>query len=162
VGLSQRALAERIGVDSQAIKRLERRVGSVATLIAVKRPLNFRLNGLGAEQTLGDQLRNRRMKRGWSLVQAACRSRLSRATVSNLEQGRGSVASLLRLLAVLAPKAKQRAPERAYWGQGDKEDRDSRFTPPEFMEAICQAFGEVDLDPVPTPSARLSLADASC
>lgn len=61
--------------------------------------------------------------------------------------GGGSVASLLRLMEALAPKAKRRAPERAYWGQGDKEDRDSRFTPPEFIENIYTAFGEVDIDP---------------
>ncbi len=129
------------------IKRLERGIGSVATLVAVKEALDFRLNGLGSGRTLAEQLRNRRRKRGWSLDKAAERSGLSRATISSLEQGGGSVASLLRLLAVVAPKARQRAPERAYWGQGDKEDRDSRFTPPEFMDGIYQAFGEIDLDP---------------
>ncbi len=48
---------------------------------------------------------------------------------------------------MLAPEARRRAPERSYWGQGDKEDRDSRFTPPDFMESIYAAFGQVDLDP---------------
>ena len=57
------------------------------------------------------------------------------------------MASLGRLLAALAPNATRRAPERAYWGQTKKEDRDSRFTPPEFMESVYQAFGPVDLDP---------------
>lgn len=146
-GLSQRALAERVGVDPQVIKRLERGIGSAATLVAVKKALDFRLNGLSPGRTLAEQLRNRRCKRGWSLDKAAERSGLSRATISSLERGGGSIASLLQLLAGLAPKARQRAPERAYWGQGDKEDRDSRFTPPDFMEGIYQAFGEVDLDP---------------
>jgi len=146
-GLSQRALAERIGLDAQVIKRLERGIGSMATLISVKDSISFQLNGLGPGRTLPEQLRNRRHKRGWSLDKAAERSGLSKATISNLERGGGSVASFMRLLAVLAPKARQRAPERAYWGQGDKEDRDSRFTPPDFMDGIYQAFGEVDLDP---------------
>ncbi len=50
-------------------------------------------------------------------------------------------------MAVVAPKARRRAPERSYWSEGDKEDRDSRFTPPDFMTSIYAAFGEVDLDP---------------
>ena len=57
------------------------------------------------------------------------------------------MASLLRLLAVIAPKARRRAPERSYWGEGDKVDRDSRFTPPDFMANIYAAFGKIDLDP---------------
>lgn len=57
------------------------------------------------------------------------------------------MASLERLLAVLAPKVRRAAPERVYWGRGDKADRDSRFTPPEFMDQIYDAFGEIDLDP---------------
>lgn len=77
----------------------------------------------------------------------ATKTGLSRTTIASLERGGGSVASLLRLLAVLAPRALRRAPERSYWGQGDKDDRDSRFTPADFMANIYAAFGEVDLDP---------------
>jgi hypothetical protein len=82
-----------------------------------------------------------------SLDTLARKTGLSRTTIASLEQGGGSVASLLRLLSVLAPRVRRRAPERAYWGQGDKDDRDSRFTPPEFMEGIYAAFGPIDLDP---------------
>jgi transcriptional regulator with XRE-family HTH domain len=146
-GWSQRTLAERIGVDPQTIKRLEKGVGSVSTLIAVMAVLDFRLTGLGPGRTLSEQLRNRRRKRGMSLVDAAARSDLSRTTVANLERGGGSVASFMRLLSAIAPGARRRALERSYWGQGDKEDRDSRFTPPEFMESIYATFGKIDLDP---------------
>lgn len=146
-GWSQRTLAERIGVDAQTIKRLEQGVGSVATLIAAMAALDFHLTGLGPGRTLAEQLRGRRRKRGLSLDKVATKAGLSRTTVASLEQGRGSVASLLRLLAVLAPRARRRTPERAYWGQGDKLDRDSRFTPPDFMADIYAAFGEIDLDP---------------
>jgi transcriptional regulator with XRE-family HTH domain len=109
--------------------------------------LDFRLTGLGPGSTLSGQLRARRLKRSMSLEQTACRSGLSPATVASLERGGGSVASLLRLLAVIAPRARRRAPERSYWGEGDKEDRDSRFTPPDFMASIHAAFGEIDIDP---------------
>ena len=147
-GLSRRALAERIDhVDAQTIKRLESGIGTVATLVAVMKALDFRLTGMGPGATLPKQLQARRRARSLSLDEAASRAELSRATVSSLERGGGSVRSLLRLLAVVAPRVRRRAPERAYWGQGDKDDRDSRFTPPEFMANIYAAFGEVDLDP---------------
>lgn len=109
-GWSQRTLAQRIGDDTQTIKRLEKGTGSVSTLIAVMAVLDFRLTGLGRGKTLAEQLRNRRRKRAWSLDQAAGRAGLSRTTISGLEQGGGSVASLLRFLAVLAPTARRRLP----------------------------------------------------
>lgn len=134
-------------MSQQAIKRLEAGVGSVRNLIAVMSAVEFSLTGLGPGATLPAQLKARRLEKGLSLAKAASRSGLSRATVAALENGGGSVASLTALLAVLAPRARRRAPERSYWGQGDKLDRDSRFTPPDFMAAIYRAFGEVDIDP---------------
>lgn len=146
-GWSQGTLADRIGVDAQAIKRLEKGVGSVPTLLAAMKALDFRLTGLGPGTALPEQLRDRRHKRSLSLDQLASRTKLARGTIVSLERGGGSVASLLRLLAVLAPNVRRRAPERAFWGQGDKDDRDSRFTPVDFMANIYAAFGEVDLEP---------------
>lgn len=146
-GWSQKILADQIGVDAQTIKRLEKGVGSVPTLIAAMTALDFRLTGLGPGAALPEQLRNRRRKRSMSLEQMALRTRLSRTTIASLERGGGSVASLIRVLAVLAPGVRRRAPERSYWGQGDKGNRDSRFTPADFMAGIYAAFGEIDLDP---------------
>lgn len=146
-GWSQKTLAARIGVDAQTIKRLEQGIGSVPKLIAAMAALDFRLTGLGPGKTLPEQLHARRRNRSLSLNEMAEKACLSRATVASLERGGGSVASLLRLLAVLAPHARRRAPERSYWGQVEKEDRDSRFTPPAFMTNIYAAFGKIDLDP---------------
>lgn len=109
--------------------------------------LDFRLTGLAAGKTLPEQLRAERRKRSMSLRDAAEKTGLSSTTIASLERGGGSVASLLRLLAVIAPNARRRAPERSYWGQGDKDDRDIRFTPADFMANIYAAFGEIDLDP---------------
>lgn len=146
-GLTQRSIAARIGVSPQVILRLEQGVGSVATLVAVMKALDFRLTGLGPGATISEQMRNRRLKQGWTLERLAERTKLSRTTIATIERGVGSVASLLTLLAVLAPKVRRRAPERSYWGEGDKDDRDSRFTPPEFLAHIYEAFGPIDLDP---------------
>lgn len=140
-------MGQRIGADAQTIKRLENGIGSVETLSVVMAALNFRITGLGPGGTLHAQLRARREKRSMSLEKMALRTGMSRTTIASLERGSGSVSSLLRLLAVLSPQARRSAPERSYWGQGDKEDRDSRFTPPDFMADVYAAFGEVALDP---------------
>lgn len=146
-GWTQKELADRIGTSAPAITRLEKGVGSAKTLQAAMDALQFRLTGIGPGETLSEQLRGRRMKRSLSLDRLAQRTGLSRTTLLNLERGGGSVASLMKALKILAPNAKRRAPERAYWGKGDKEDRDSRFTPPDFMANIYQSFGAIDLDP---------------
>lgn len=146
-GWSQRTLAHRLDTDAQTIKRMEKGVGSVSTLIAVMTALDFRLTAVGAGATLPEQLRARRQARGMSLDSVATMTGLSRTTIASLERGGGSVASLLRLLEAIAPNARRRSPERSYWGYAGKLDRDSRFTPPDFMNAIYSAFGEVDLDP---------------
>lgn len=134
-------------MDAQTVKRLEGGVGSVATLVSVMTALDFRATGVGRGASLPEQLRDCQQKRVLSLDNVAARAGLSRATVASLERGGGSVASLVKVLAVLAPHARRQAPERSYWGQGDKADRDSRFTPPDFMDGIYAAFGTVDLDP---------------
>lgn len=146
-GWTQKTLAERIGTSAQAVMRLEKGVGSAKTLHAAMDALEFRLTGIGPGKTLSEQLWGRRMKRSLSLNRLAQRTGLSRTTLASLERGGGSVASLKLVLDALAPNAKRRAPERAYWGKGDKEDRDSRFTPPDFMANIYQSFGAIDLDP---------------
>lgn len=146
-GVSQTTIAARLGVPLQKIKRLERGVGSVETLAAVMSALDFRLTGLGPGDTFGAKLRASRLRRGWTLEKAASRAGISRTTLAGLERGGGSVASLLRLLTVIAPKARRRAMERAHWGEGDKADRDVRFTPPEFLAKVHHAFGAIDLDP---------------
>ena len=130
-GWSQASLAAKLEVKPQKIKRLEAGVGSVPMMVEAMAALDFQLIGIGPGRTLGDQLRGRRQKKGHSLETVAKRTGLSRATIASLECGRGSVRSLLRLLTTIAPKARRRAPERAYRGAGDKFDRDSRFTPPE-------------------------------
>ncbi len=147
IGMSQVALATRIGVAPLQIKRLERGIGSVATLTAAMAALDFRLTGIAPGKDLATQLRARRLRRGLTVVDVAARTKLSRTTVASLERGGGTVATLLRLMKVIAPRARRRAQERVYWSEGDKADRDVRFTPPEFLARINDVFGVIDLDP---------------
>ncbi|MCH2487029.1 MAG: hypothetical protein MK010_04705 [Erythrobacter sp.] len=66
----------------------------------------------------------------------AKRTGLSSTTIKSVELGGGAIASILKISPTSAPKAKRRAPERAYWVPEDKDDRDSCFTPPGFIESI--------------------------
>lgn len=140
-------LAKMAGVAPSAIRNLEDGKGPVATLLAVMEALPFQVTGLAPGRTFAEQLLNRRVKKGISIEAAAAKASLPVQAIVDLENGRGSMQNLLRLMAVIAPKVRRRAPERAHWGQGAKADRDSRFTPPSFMVPIYDVFGEVDLDP---------------
>jgi transcriptional regulator with XRE-family HTH domain len=140
-------LAAMAGITPAELRRLEAGKGSVATLISVFEALPFQITGLGPGRTLGEQLRRRRERRGKAVAEVAAKASLSSKEVLELEADGGSVENLLRLLAVIAPKVSRRAPERAHWGKGDKLDRDSRFTPEGFLEAIYKVFGPIDLDP---------------
>lgn len=155
-GWSQRTLGKRIGVEAQTVKRLERGIGSVVNLVAAMQALDFHAAGIARGRNLPEQLRNRRLSASMSVAALAKRAGLSRSTVADVERGRGSVASLTKMLAALAPRMRRRAPERAYWGSGVKEDRDSRFTPPDFLEHLNDAFGEIDLDPCAHPASSVA------
>lgn len=146
-GWSRKVMAKHVGVSPQTITRLEKGVGTVSTLVAVMDSTNFMLTGLSAGKTLFEKLRNTRIKHGKSLENLVRRTGLSHTAILDLENGAGSIEDLLRLLAALAPRARRQAPARAYWALGQKEDRDSRFTPPDFMDNIYKTFGEIDLDP---------------
>lgn len=89
--------------------------------------LDLQLAGIGPGDTLEEQLTNRE-KLNLSVEQVAARTQLPEAVVADLEQGSGTIGDLFRLFALIAPGVRRRAPERVFWGKGDKADRDSRFT----------------------------------
>ena len=109
-----------------------------------------------------EDLKRARRSAGLSRRELAERLGVDPQRIKRLESGMGSVATLSAAMAALdfrltgiGPgatiaeqiRSRRRSPERSYWGQGDKTDRDSRFTPPDFMARIHAAFGEIDLDP---------------
>jgi len=77
------------------------------------------LTGFAAGKSLPEQLHTRWRKRSMSLIVAGAETGLSPMTIAGLERGRGSVASLLRPLAVIAPTARGRAPRLIlFWTRG--------------------------------------------
>lgn len=140
-------LARMAGVTSAAIRKLEAGKGPVATLVAVMKALPFQPTVLAPAASFAEQLRNRRLKIGMKIDDVSAKASVSSETIVELESGGGSVQNLLRLLSVIAPRVKRRAPERAYWGAEKKAERDSRFTPPDFMQLMYRVFGPVSTDP---------------
>lgn len=151
MGLSQTQLADRASLGIHAVWELERRGnGTIAVFEAVAGIVELRLTGLPAGRSIGERVAKARAKRGWSLQTLAERSGLAKSTLIRLEQGRSRVASLEAVLAVLAPSARARKPEKANWSGGR---RDARFTPPSLVQTLEGVFGTFDLDPCGHPDA---------
>lgn len=150
-GFAQRQLADRMDTSLGVIRRLEEGLGSVRLLIRVMEALEFSLAGLPRGSSLGQKLSVARERRKFDRTRLAERANVDETAIARLEADEGEIADLLRVLDVLAPNIRRRAPERTHWGQADKESRDSRFTPASFMENIYTAFGEIDLDPCAHP-----------
>ena len=154
-GVSQADLASKLGVARLAITRLESGVGSAELLAHAMQKLEFRLSGIGRGANLSEQLRRRRLQRGWSIEYTANRAQLTRRTVATVESGRGTIASLGKLLAVIAPDARPTERARSSWAfdPSGLAERDLRFTPKWFFDNIVDAFGPIDLDPCGHPSS---------
>jgi transcriptional regulator with XRE-family HTH domain len=148
-GLSQAELAASLGMPRLAVARLESGIGSTARLLMVMKRLEVRLSGIARGGSLPEQLRARRLRRGWTVDYAAARAGLTGKTVQAVEAGGGNAASLSALLSVIAPRAKRSAPPRSSWSFDSTglDERDQRFTPGWFLEKITSAFGPIDIDP---------------
>ncbi|RDC61360.1 hypothetical protein HME9302_02582 [Alteripontixanthobacter maritimus] len=145
--LSEASLGIRVGLTCQTIKRLERGLGSIGNLITVMGELKVQIADIGPGKTLPEKLQKRRIKLFLTPHKLSTEAGISPEAIRNVESGNGTLGSLFTLLSVLAPKAKLTTPKRPAVDPVDKADPDSRFTPPEFMDAIYDAFGQIDLDP---------------
>ena len=97
--------------------------------------------------SLGLRCRAARIKRGWTQKIVSERAEVSIPAVIRLEQDRAHVATLERVLAVLAPKLR---PSNARSAEVTSL-RDVRFTPPSFLIQVQDVIGPVDLDPAGHP-----------
>lgn len=148
-GMSQSALAETLDVPRLTITRLEAGTGSIPTLLRAMRALEFRVAGVARGATLPAQIAARRKRLCMTVDVVAAKAGLDPRTVSAIEAGRGTVASLVALLNAVAPRAKRSTPPRASWSydQAGLSERDKRFTPNWFLQHVYEAFGQIDLDP---------------
>jgi transcriptional regulator with XRE-family HTH domain len=151
-GLTQQELADLAGLSRQTIVQLERGLGRMSSLNAVAPHIAFRMKGVAKGARLQDQLADARRRRGLTQFDLAARAGLSIPTVRSIERGRASLASLSAVMKVLAPSATSAERPRAYW----QEKNDVRFTPPELVEEIVQAFGPISIDPAGDPRSFIS------
>ncbi|MFC3442161.1 DNA N-6-adenine-methyltransferase [Sphingobium rhizovicinum] len=146
-GLSRAALADALGVSAQSIDRLERGTGSVSLLVRAMACLELHFSGIARGASLPVQLQRKRLQMGWSLDEVARRARVTRKTLAAVENGEGSVASLLKVFEVLGRTARKAEPVRPSWGHDSTGESDKRFTPLAFLDCVTSSFGEIDLDP---------------
>lgn len=147
-GLSQEALARRVDADRQALYRLENGVGSFALMLQVMAALDFHITGLARGSTLADQFGNRRQALKLSKAEVARRADIMVNTVSALEDGRGSVASALKVLAAIGTtKMAQKKPMQVMMSPLRIGEKDKRFTPVALLTALEAVFGPISLDP---------------
>lgn len=146
--MSQAQLAGLVNADRQAITRLEGGVGSVNLLLRVMTALHYHVSGLASGSTLPDQVRNRRNVMSLSVDELARRAGISRTTLIALESGRGTVTPLIKALAVIqTSRTERRKPNLTPYLPSVVGERDSRFTPVEFVDVLEKVWGPIDLDP---------------
>lgn len=154
-GWSCTELAARVRTSSQRIQRLERGVGTIDLLSEVLDGLDVRLSGLPSVGGVASQVLAGRRRRGLSISDVARAAEISRTTVREIEKGRGTIRSLDRLLAVLAPGARLKDPPRPSWAHAASRRGDDQFTPPDFIRRIESVFGRIDLDPAWHPTCAV-------
>ena len=149
LGLSRSELASGLGSSELAIKRLEAGQGSTALLVQVMEKIEFHVAGLGRGWALNEQLRATRLRKKLSIAELSRRTSLSRQAIADVEAGRGSVRSILRVLESLGTGARTQQPTpRPSWANDPQgQPGDVRFTPPAFLKVLRDVFGEIDLDP---------------
>ena len=157
-GISQAALAAQLGVDREAIARIEAGAGSLVLAMQILEVVQHRHTDLALGSNLSEQFTRRRDNRGWSLSEAARNANIDFRTARALEGGRGTVASANRYLQALAPKATLKRVSDSLWAydRGRLKKTDSRFTPADFVQDLVAAFGEITLDPCSHPKSPVA------
>src|SRR4051794_5781745 len=100
-GFSQTSLASQIGVHQKAIARLEKGIGSTSLLVRAMDVVGYHVSGLAKGKDLPDQLAKRRLASRISIVELGRRTGLSCNTIRAVESGKGTVASLTKILAAV-------------------------------------------------------------
>ena len=159
-GLSQQALATKVGVNREAVSRFEAGSGSVALLTKVMSAIPMRMHGVAKGLSIVEQIANARLKRKWEVQDVARATGLDARTVRTIERGGGTIASLNNMLAKLAPRAALQQIAKIYWDydRAKMTEADCRFTPPDFLAAVTDAFGAIDVDPCWHPDSNVVAA----
>lgn len=145
-------LSDLTGCAISTLHALEAKgLGTTDLIEKISAHLDLRFTGLPEpHQRLGIRLRHRRQERGWTALETALKANVSPSAIRRLEAGQTArVATLARLLAVLAPRFRLREPELSKFAGGR---RDERLTTSDIWQKIEAAIGgPVDVDPCAHP-----------
>lgn len=155
-GLTQAALGKLASLSPQTISELEAGRGDLRGLNAVSSVLDLQFAGVPQNADWSSRCKTLRLREGLSFSELAERTSVSEPALRRLEAGgeRIHVSTLVKVLSVLAPKARGRKPQTTSLGRDS--GRDDRFTPLPFFERLVEIFGAFDLDPASHPQSPVS------
>jgi transcriptional regulator with XRE-family HTH domain len=151
-GKTLREIADALAISPNTVWQLERlNRGSMAGLERVCHFLGVEWVGLPPGKTLGTRIYAERLKRGWTQEIVAEKAGISRPAVSRVESDRGQISTLCAVLDVIAPDFRPRKPGI----RKAAKLRDTRLTPPDFVEQLVSVLGDIELDPCSHPNSLI-------
>jgi transcriptional regulator with XRE-family HTH domain len=157
--MSPAELAKATGATLADIEAVAAGTGPVKPLIDAMHAHQLDFSNLVDGDYLAQRLAKGRAAMGLSVTEAAEEADISTAAINDLENGAGELANLFPLLAIIAPRVGCRKTKLRSWGKRDTFDSDTRVTPPEFLNAIYQGFGPIDVDPCGHEKSLVIAAD---
>jgi transcriptional regulator with XRE-family HTH domain len=149
-GKTLREIAEALTISVNTVWELEKlNRGSMSGLERICQFLGVEWIGLPLGSSLGNRIWAERLRRGWTQEIVANKAGVSRPAVARVESDRGYISSLCAVLDVIAPDIRPRKP-------GIRKTvklRDTRLTPPDFVEQLVSVLGEIELDPCGYPTS---------
>jgi transcriptional regulator with XRE-family HTH domain len=143
-------IGDALAISPNTVWELEKQNrGTMAGLERVCQFLEVEWIGLPPGNSLGSRILSARLKRGWTQEIVANKAGISRPAVARVGSDRGQISTLCAVLDVIAPDIRPRKP-------GVRKTvklRDTRLTPPDFVEQLVSVLGEIELDPCGYPNS---------
>ncbi|GGF76289.1 hypothetical protein GCM10011332_32820 [Terasakiella brassicae] len=144
LSISQAALAAEFSITVEALRNIEKDIGTIQTLQTVLSGLELELTGLPLIEGLGEQLKSIRQSRKHSQRHVCEMTGLTQPTLINLEKGRGRLSSFYAVLTFYKTSLSVRKQRRLHYKQGAT---NSWNTSKDFLEKIYAVIPVFDLDP---------------
>jgi transcriptional regulator with XRE-family HTH domain len=149
-GKTLREIADALAISPNTVWEMEKlNRGSMSGLERVCQFLGVEWIGLPLGSSLGNRIWAERLRRGWTQEIVARKAGVSRPAVIRVESDRGYISTLCAVLDVIAPDIRPRKP-------GIRKAvklRDTRLTPPDFVQQLVSVLGEIELDPCGHPTS---------
>jgi site-specific DNA-methyltransferase (adenine-specific) len=144
LAVSQAALAAELSITVEAVRNIEKDIGTIQTLQTVLCGLELELTGLPLIEGLGEQLKSIRQSRKHSQRHVCEMTGLTQPTLINLEKGRGRLSSFYAVLTFYKTSLDVRTQRRLHYKKGAT---DSWNTSKYFLEKIHAVVPKFCLDP---------------